>query len=117
MANRFLGEVTVEAGGKTYKLRIDWNSMCEFEDATGKDAMATLQEFEGNAGSVSAKDLRTLMWSCMLHHHPEASPRDAGDLLSENIEALTEVIKASMPTAEDVGDLGNGKSRGKKRAA
>ena len=109
MANRFLGEVAVEVDGETWTLRCDFNAMCEFEDATGKQAMATFEAFE--RGKASTKDMRAMMWSFMRRHHPDATLQDAGDLLSANSGVLNDVISATMPTQAEVGDLGNGAKR------
>lgn len=105
MANRFLGEATVDADGRRWTLRCDFNAMCEFEDATGKDALTVFGEFE--SGKVGAKDMRSMMWAFMQHHHPDATTKDAGNLLSNNVDAMMEVIKAASPTAQEAEGLGN----------
>ncbi|MDB6177937.1 hypothetical protein PAF17_10535 [Paracoccus sp. Z330] len=111
MSNRFLGEATATLGGKTYTLRCDFNAMCEFEDATGKDALATFEAFEGfEAGKVSVKDMRAIMWSFMLHHHPEATLTEAGELLSADVDALVTVIRAASPSASEAAELGKGQA-------
>lgn len=103
MANRFKGEVAAGA----YTLRCDFNAMCNFEDATGESALDVFERFE--KGGVTVKHMRAMMWAFMQHHHPDATLQEAGDLLSENSDALRAVIQASSPTPDEVGDLGNGK--------
>jgi len=115
MANRFMGEATVQANGSTYTLRCDFNAMCSFEDQTGEDALAVFAQFE--TGKVSVKHMRAMMWAFMQKHHPEATLDIAGDLLSENVDSLMEVIKASSPTADEAAALGNGRKPPKKKAA
>ncbi|SNT76712.1 GTA-gp10 family protein [Paracoccus seriniphilus] len=105
MSNRFLGEATAELHGRRYTLRCDFNAMCEFEDATGKDALATFEAFE--AGKVSVKDMRAIMWSFMLHHHPDATLKEAGELLSADVDVLMKVIKAASPSRAEAAELGN----------
>lgn len=106
MANRFLGEARVEVAGKIWTLRCDMNAMCAFEDATGKDALAAFAGIERGKGSV--RDMRAAVWAFLQHHHPEATLADAGQMLSENLDVLRTALEAANPTAEEVGDLGNG---------
>ena len=113
MANSFLGEVAVTAGDKTYTLRCDFNAMAEFETETGQDAMESFEAFE--AGKVSITVMRAMMWSFMRCHHPDASLKDAGDLLSSNIDALTEVLQVAMPQVPAPGKITPRKRRPPKR--
>jgi len=105
MANRFLGEATVEADGTTYTLRCDFNAMCEFEDATGEDALEAFAKFE--TGKVSVKTMRAMMWAFMRHHHADATLQDAGTVLSANVDCMMDVIQAASPNAKEVEGLGN----------
>jgi hypothetical protein len=108
MANRFLGEVSVDAGGKSYKLRMDFNAMCEFEDATGKDALEVLAGMEG--GKASVKHLRALAWAALRKHHPDTTLEDAGEIISENTDLVKTLLEATMPAK------GEGKDAGKPRS-
>jgi len=115
MANRFMGEATVQANGSTYTLRCDFNAMCSFEDQTGEDALEVFGKFE--TGKVSVKHMRAMMWAFMIKHHPESTLEEAGELLSDNVDALMDVIQASSPTDEEAGQLGNVRKPTKKKAA
>tara|TARA_Y100000310_G_scaffold325782_1_gene389817 strand:+ start:1882 stop:2229 length:348 start_codon:yes stop_codon:yes gene_type:complete len=108
MANRFLGEAVAELDGTRYTLRCDFNAMCHFEDETGKDALASFEAFE--TGGISARDMRSMMWAFLQHHHPEADMRLAGGILSADIEALQRVVMAASPEAQEAGEAGNGKA-------
>ncbi|WP_353472325.1 hypothetical protein PVT71_13615 [Salipiger sp. H15] len=99
MSNRFLGEVDVTVDGKAYKLRFDFNAMCEFEDHSGKDAMQAFEAVE--AGKIGIRDLRLLTLACMLRHHPEATLQEAGDLISHDLSAVMKVMRAAAPAAGD----------------
>jgi hypothetical protein len=111
MANKFFGEATVtDDSGKKYTLRLDFNAMCEFEEATGKDAMEAFSDFE--KGRVSVRLMRSMMLAFLKHHHPDATAQQAGDILSENLSALETVMSAAMPTQSEVADLGKQKARG-----
>lgn len=103
MANRFLGEATVKMDGEEYTLRCDFNAMCFFEDATGKDALATFEAYEG--GNVSTRDMRHMMHAFLAKHHPDASLDLAGDILSSDLDALARVVQAASP--EPTGEEGN----------
>lgn len=113
MANRFKGEATVKLDGKTYTLRCDFNAMAAFEEETGKASMEVFEEFE--SGKISVKDMLAMMLAFMLHHHPDSTSSDAGDLLSEDIDALKRVVQAASPTAKEVGGAGKRKARAKAR--
>ena len=102
MANRFFGEATVEAGGRTWTLRLDFNAMAELEDRLGRPALDVLQEIENGKGTI--KSLRAVAWCMMLEHHPEATERDAGAVLSADTEIITRVLASAMP------EVGNGKA-------
>lgn len=96
MTNSFFGEASiVGVDGKTYKLRLDFNAMCEFEDLTGKDPMVVFSEFEH--GNASVKMLRAMMWSFLRRHHPDSTLEFAGDLLSQDVSILEKVLAASVP--------------------
>ena len=99
MANWFLGEVDVAVGDKRWRLRLDFNTMIEFEDMTGKDAMSSFEAME--RGEATLRDMRAMVHACMLQHHPDATARDAGELLSHDADALAALAKAAMPSAEE----------------
>jgi hypothetical protein len=104
MANRFLGEASTVADGKTWTLRLDFNAMAAFEEKTGKNAMSVLEGFE--KGQLAFSDIRQLAWAMLLRHHPDATLDDAGDVLSVDVDVIQRVLAASMPEP----DAGNGKA-------
>lgn len=108
MANKFFGEVEVKVGDQTYKLRMDFNAMCEFEDVTGINAMDAFADFE--KGNISVKSMRAMMYAFLKRHHPEITLEQAGEVLSENMGALEAVISASMPTGKEAESLGKPKA-------
>tara|TARA_R110000824_G_scaffold111574_2_gene260198 strand:- start:25 stop:372 length:348 start_codon:yes stop_codon:yes gene_type:complete len=115
MANRFLGEISVEYAGEKYTLRCDFNAMCEFEDQTGENALAVFEQFD--KGQISFRNMRYLMLAFMRWHHPDATLEQAGNLLADDIDNLSKVIIASRPSADEAADLGNGQGRKKAKAA
>ena len=114
MANKFKGEATAVVDGATYTLRCDFNAMCAFEAATGQDAMAAFSGFE--AGKVSTLTMRAMMLAFLGKHHADADKEIAGEILSEDLDALTRVMTAAMPDAAEVGDTGNAPTKATKAA-
>jgi hypothetical protein len=98
MANPFFGEASVEAGGQTWTLRLDFNAMAELEDKLGRPALEVLQEIESGKGTIKA--LRAVAWAMLLEHHPEATERDAGAVLSADTGIIQRVLQAAMPEAD-----------------
>lgn len=110
MANRFLGEVDVTVDSKNWKLRFDFNAMCEFEDRTGKDAMKLFEDVE--EGRIGIRDLRVIALVCMLHHQPDATLKEAGILLSCEMDAVLRVMRAAAPQVDDISDAERGSAAG-----
>jgi len=115
MANRFRGEATASVDGKVYTLRFDFNAMVAFEDKTGASAMAVFEGFE-KGDNISAKHLRTMVWAMLQRHHKDATEELAGDLLSEDVDAIRRVMINASPVAPE-GDAGNGQGRAAPRLA
>ncbi|MBD9525207.1 hypothetical protein IB235_00105 [Paracoccus sp. PAR01] len=99
MANRFLGEVSASAEGQTFTLRMDFNAMIEFEDATGKPAIDAFQEAEQAAaeGRVDFKLLRNIVFAALKRHHPDATIETAGTILSEDTQIVQSLLAAVAP--------------------
>ncbi|WP_304615840.1 hypothetical protein [Paracoccus sp. (in: a-proteobacteria)] len=112
MANRFLGEATTTLNDVRYTLRCDFNAMCEFEEETGRNALTAFEQFE--SGGATAKDMRAMMRAFLVHHHPDATPQLAGEIMSADIDVLMRVIQAASPEPDEVQDLGNAKAKARK---
>lgn len=110
---KFTGEteITLE-DGRVLVAKLSMNSLCLFEDATGKTANDFLASLEG--GKNSTKDIRAFVWAILNLNHPEISLEDAGDILSEvGAEGiLIPVIQAAMPETKP----GNAKPATRKKA-
>lgn len=109
MSNKFKGEASIEVEGVTYTLRCDFNALCHFEEATGKDPIETFEAFE--TGKVSTKVMRHMMHAFLQEHHEDADLKLAGSLLSEDATVLMRVVENATPDAKGA------KEPGKKRAA
>lgn len=108
MANRFKGEASITADGETYTLRCDFNALCHFEEATGKDPIETFEQFE--KGKVSTTIMRHMMHAFLQEHHEDADLKLAGSLLSEDATVLMRVVENASPTAKKGGKPGKTKA-------
>ncbi|WP_118138795.1 hypothetical protein, partial [Oceanicella sp. SM1341] len=92
MANRLLGETEITVDGRTLRLVMDFNALCAFEEATGRNAVTSIDAFQ--SGDLTMRELRAFMWAALQRHHPETSLQDAGDLLGSHGEALGRAMGA-----------------------
>lgn len=105
------GEAKMDNG---YTVRIDMNALAEFEEATGKKALTVLTQM--GKGDPSIRDMRALLWACLVTAQPEITLAEAGDLLNEGgMDALLAAINAANPTDAELG--GNGGKPGRKGPA
>ncbi|MBQ2263266.1 MAG: hypothetical protein II336_18130 [Loktanella sp.] len=96
MANAQRGEVSLQAGGETYRLAFTTNSICELEDAVGVSITVFNKRFLVKPEEVKLFDLRLLLWGAMLEHHDGATIKDAGRLI-DNVgfaQAAQDAMKA-----------------------
>lgn len=105
MANRFRGEIGVDVDGKHLVLKMDFNTMAEFEEVTGQKAMDFLEEAE--KGRASIRDLRTFVHCTLLAKQPDATIELAGDVMSVDSEVLARLIAVSAPDAQEAQAAGN----------
>jgi hypothetical protein len=98
MANAFLGEASAKVNGRVYTLRLDFNALCAFEEKTGEDALAVVAAME--KGKFKVTQLRTLVLAMLQKHHPDATAEEAGDILSEDSDALQRVLSAARPEVD-----------------
>jgi hypothetical protein len=108
---RVLGDGEAKAGGKTWHLRFDMNVLADLQEETGKNPVQIMSELQDDGGSVVLA--RVVCHAMLKRFHPEATLQDAGDILSEDMDAMMTTITAAMP-APTQGDLGNGRVAGLK---
>lgn len=99
--NPLRGESALEAGGKTYKLVFDINSLCTAEEELGMDVDMLLVKY---ASGTSTRLVRGLIWAALQKHHP-CSVDEAGDIISEvgfqeSKQALEKAMVVAMPPKE-----------------
>lgn len=85
MANPQRGEVSFDAGGKTYTLHYSANALCELEDLLDKGIIELTTEMQGwekNPGKIRFKTIRAMFWAGLRDHHPEIDVAGAGELVT-----------------------------------
>ena len=97
MANSFKGQITVQHNGREIVLVLDFNTLADFEDKTGRDPIAWMESL--GAGGAKVSDMRAMIWAAMLQADDKATIRDAGDLLSEHPDVLVRLVGAAAPEA------------------
>lgn len=113
MANRFKGEVTFEAGEKSYTMRFSANALCELEDAIGMGVNSVAIQLADPA-SLRLKMVRAVFWAGLRDHHPEITLLQAGEIVTDLslTKSMEMVSKAFELAFQD-----NSKSRPQKPAA
>ena len=89
---------------KPRRLLIDFNAMCNFEEATGKAFLEFADSM--TAGTAPMKDIRALLWACLIHEDKSLSIEKVGELFTystvqEVVMKLLEAFKANMPEKEE----------------
>jgi len=109
MANTFKGEIALTHGGKSYKMTLDFNAMCDFETETGKNALIVLEGME--TGNITATHMRALMWAGLRQHHPDMTLPLAGKILAGNVDAVARASAAASPEGGDAGNVPTPRTR------
>lgn len=95
--------IPIELGGKTRNLRYDFNALVALEDKLG---VPISKIGEVLTGSVSVKNLRTLIWAGLIHEDRGLTQKKVGEwidfsMLSDVIVKFTEAFEAAFPDAGD----------------
>lgn len=102
MANPHRGEVTLEAGGATYRLAYTTNAMCELEDATGEPLARIVDRLNDPANPPGVKTLRLLLWAALIEHQDGMTVKDAGGIcdaigMTEVGDVIGRALAAAFP--------------------
>lgn len=81
MANKERSEVSFEAAGKIWTMKIGTGAMCEIEDATGKGISQISRELTGD--NVTLSLLRTIFWASLQKFQKGTTIDECDDLLDE----------------------------------
>jgi len=81
---------------KERTIRFDLNAMCNYEDVTGENIFANALE------KLSAKEVRAMLWACLLSEDPSLTLEYVGSLITldnmaEVAEKLNEAFTIAMP--------------------
>jgi len=95
------GDVSFEAGGKTYTLRYNHRALVKLETALGKGLMQVIAEM-GKPDTMRLGTTVALLWAGLQQHHPEMTQDQAIDILDE--------IDGGVPTVIAVIDQAFGKA-------
>ncbi|WP_439150831.1 GTA-gp10 family protein [Sulfitobacter sp.] len=100
MANAQKGEITLEAGGETYRLAYTTNAMCELEDATGEALGKIVDKLNDPSNPPGVKTLRLLLWAALIEHQEEMTVKQAGGICDEiGMARVGEVIGEALTAA------------------
>lgn len=100
MANNVRGQIAAKFNGETINLQLHVNSICELEDAADRPIIEILEEFD-DGKKPRMKTVRLLFWAMMLEEKPDATLKDAGQLIQDmrgNHDAIMhDAIMAAFP--------------------
>lgn len=90
---------------KIRHILVDFNALALYEEATGKSAL------RGEFNSRSAKEVRAMLWSFLVHEDPNLTIHDVGRMLNVNsFERVLRALNEALEEALNDGDTpqGNG---------
>ena len=93
MANKRRGEVTFDADGETYKMRMTLNAMAEIEDAFELDSITQLADIF-TEGEFKVKQLIQLLGALIRGGGHEITDREVGDFDLDAVEAFGKAMDA-----------------------
>jgi hypothetical protein len=88
-------EITID--GTTYKLRLDLNAQCLFEEKSGQNFYRVMNDPSYQASAVED---RLLFWCMLRKHHPEVTLEEAGELMvatSSLLNIMGKAIREAQP--------------------
>lgn len=100
MGNKNRGEVSFDAGGKTYTLRYSIDAICEMEAELDKGFVAIAGDLS-NPDKISVTLVRAVLWAGLREHHNEVTIKEAGELmvLAGGLTAVMFVISEALTHA------------------
>lgn len=113
MANREIGELSMDIGGETYTMSLTIDAMVLLEELfSTPDKPMVFHEIAALADKGSMKHLRAMLWAVFKTHHPELEIADIGKLIAKGggllrfTQQLADLAVASTPDAKDMAALG-----------
>lgn len=101
MANPKDTSVSINLGGKEYKMGYDFNALAELEDKLGRSMLEA-----GAMNFKSVKEIRYFVWASLLKDSPNITVQEAGALITpgnmaEVTKKLVEAQGSSIPDPEE----------------
>lgn len=93
--------VKIELGGKERTMILDLNAMATYEEVTGKSL------FNADMKSIGAKELRALLWACLIHEDESLTLKQVGAWITgDNMGEVAQKLSAARGEAipESKGD-------------
>lgn len=109
----FYGEVVRTIDDVDYRFVLDFNALAHFEGATGVSFFDVSQKWDAGTSEPEVGHLIAICHAALQEHHPEITKRQAGTLLSKDIEVFTAVMAAATKGTEaaEVSDQVAGKKK------
>lgn len=104
MSNAQRGEVSFEALGQSWTMKLGTNAMCELEDRTGK-TIVEIGDMLDNEKSFSMGLLRDIFMCALLDHHEDVSKKEAGRIIDDlgmkvAVDKVRDSFLKALPEAE-----------------
>lgn len=104
MANRERGEVEFKAQGKSWKMKLGVNAMCEIEDQSGK-SISEIGQLLSDQKTATIKIVRAVLWGALQEYHDGISIREVGAIIddigmAEAGRLIGEAFTAATPDAK-----------------
>lgn len=105
MANLERGEVSFEASGKTWTMKVGTEAMCQIESLTGK-GIAEVGQLLGSEKTSTITLLRAVFCGSLQEHHEGITPKECSKLMDEVGVAVIgqkigEAFQAAFPPAKE----------------
>lgn len=98
--NKFFGSITRQVDGREYRLVLDFNSICHFEDSVGSNFFERADAWQSGRETPSARELRAVIHAALSEHHPEMTEQDAGRILSSSMDMFGDLLNEAMKGVE-----------------
>lgn len=105
MANQQRGEVSFEASGKTWTMRVGTEAMCQIEDLTGK-SIVEIGKLLSDEKTATVTLLRTVFCGALQEHHEGITLRECSKLMDDvGVDVIGQKIgkafAAAFPKAKE----------------
>jgi len=92
---------TIEINNKEYKLRYDFNAVCEIEEKSGKSIMHI-----ASTENMGVSTIRLLLWGGLKHNNEGMTVKQAGELIQEYMNADGELENLVTKITEAITESG-----------